>query len=283
MSPSARPVPPPAHVILGDVARALAEDIGHGDPSAALLPDAPPGHARVTCKERAVIAGRPWFEACLHALDPAARIDWHVADGDAVAPSTVLCDIHADRRAIVTAERSALNFLQLLSATATTTADHVAALAGTGARLLDTRKTLPGLRLAQKYAVRCGGGHNHRIGLYDTVMLKENHITAAGGIAAAVAASRSRFPGLPVVVEVETMDELAEAVAAQPDRILLDDFDLDGLRAAVAWTAGRVPLEASGGMDLERLRAVAGTGVDCISVGALTKHVRAIDLSLRLL
>lgn len=283
MSPSARPVPPPAHVILGDVARALAEDIGHGDPSAALLPDAPPGHARVTCKERAVIAGRPWFEACLHALDPAARIDWHVADGDAVAPGTVLCDIHADRRAIVTAERSALNFLQLLSATATTTADHVAALAGTGARLLDTRKTLPGLRLAQKYAVRCGGGHNHRIGLYDTVMLKENHITAAGGIAAAVAASRSRFPGLPVVVEVETMDELAEAVAAQPDRILLDDFDLDGLRAAVAWTAGRVPLEASGGMDLERLRAVAGTGVDCISVGALTKHVRAIDLSLRLL
>ncbi len=283
MSPSARPVPPPAHVILGDVARALAEDIGHGDPSAALLPDAPPGHARVTCKERAVIAGRPWFEACLHALDPAARIDWHVADGDEVAPSTVLCDIHADRRAIVTAERSALNFLQLLSATATTTADHVAALAGTGARLLDTRKTLPGLRLAQKYAVRCGGGHNHRIGLYDTVMLKENHITAAGGIAAAVAASRSRFPGLPVVVEVETMDELAEAVAAQPDRILLDDFDLDGLRAAVAWTAGRVPLEASGGMDLERLRAVAGTGVDCISVGALTKHVRAIDLSLRLL
>lgn len=283
MSPSARPVPPPAHVILGDVARALAEDIGHGDPSAALLPDAPPGHARVTCKERAVIAGRPWFEACLHALDPAARIDWHVADGDAVAPGTVLCDIHADRRAIVTAERSALNFLQLLSATATTTADHVAALAGTGARLLDTRKTLPGLRLAQKYAVRCGGGHNHRIGLYDTVMLKENHITAAGGIAAAVAASRSRFPGLPVVVEVETMDELAEAVTAQPDRILLDDFDLDGLRAAVAWTAGRVPLEASGGMDLERLRAVAGTGVDCISVGALTKHVRAIDLSLRLL
>ena len=283
MSPAARPVPPPAHVILGDVARALAEDIGHGDPSAALLPDAPPGHARVTCKERAVIAGRPWFEACLHALDPAARIDWHVADGDAVAPGTVLCDIHADRRAIVTAERSALNFLQLLSATATTTADHVAALAGTGARLLDTRKTLPGLRLAQKYAVRCGGGHNHRIGLYDTVMLKENHITAAGGIAAAVAASRSRFPGLPVVVEVETMDELAEAVTAQPDRILLDDFDLDGLRAAVAWTAGRVPLEASGGMDLERLRAVAGTGVDCISVGALTKHVRAIDLSLRLL
>ena len=283
MSPSARPVPPPAHVILGDVARALAEDIGHGDPSAALLPDAPPGHARVTCKERAVIAGRPWFEACLHALDPTARIDWHVADGDAVALGTVLCDIHADRRAIVTAERSALNFLQLLSATATTTADHVAALAGTGARLLDTRKTLPGLRLAQKYAVRCGGGHNHRIGLYDTVMLKENHITAAGGIAAAVAASRSRFSGLPVVVEVETMDELAEAVTAQPDRILLDDFDLDGLRAAVAWTAGRVPLEASGGMDLERLRAVAGTGVDCISVGALTKHVRAIDLSLRLL
>lgn len=271
---------PPEELVAADVARALAEDIGPGDVTAGLLADTP-ASAYVLCKEAAVIAGRPWFDACFRTLDPQARIHWRVAEGDRVEAGDVLCTLAGRTRALLSGERCALNFLQTLSATATTTAAYVAAVAGTAARILDTRKTLPGLRLAQKHAVRAGGGHNHRLGLYDAVMIKENHIHAAGSIAAAVEAARRAHPGLPVIVEVEDLDELRQAIDAAPDRILIDDFSLDGMREAVRITAGRVPLEVSGGVSLERVRAIAETGVDCISVGALTKHVRAIDLSLR--
>ncbi|MBS3897053.1 carboxylating nicotinate-nucleotide diphosphorylase [Silanimonas sp.] len=277
----APPAPPPAAVVRANVATALAEDLGSGDASAALLDDLP-ARAWVLCREAAVIAGRPWFDACFEALDPAAQISWRVAEGQQVAAGSVLCTIAARTRALLSAERSALNFLQLLSATATTTAAHAAVLAGSSTRLLDTRKTLPGLRLAQKYAVRCGGGHNHRLGLYDAVMLKENHIAAAGSIGAAVARARARFPALPLIIEVESLPELDEALAAGCDRILLDDFDADSLREAVLRAGGRVPLEVSGGVAVDRLPQIAASGVDCVSVGALTKHLRAIDLSLRL-
>lgn len=277
-----RPNPSPAPALVrSDVERALAEDLGPGDVSAKLVPDRPCS-ARLEAREPCVLAGQAWFEACFRALDAGARFDWSCRDGDRVEAGTVPCRLHARSRAILSAERSALNFLQTLSATATRTAEFVAAVAGTGVVVLDTRKTLPGLRLAQKYAVRVGGGDNHRFGLYDAVMLKENHIAAAGSIDAAVARARQAHAGIPVIVEVENQAELAEAVAAQPDRILLDDFDLHALRAAVAYVAGRVALEVSGGVELDRIRAIAETGVDCISVGALTKHIRAIDLSLRI-
>lgn len=271
----------PYDAVTADVARALAEDIGQSDVTAELLADGP-ADAYVICKQAAVIAGRPWFDACFRTLDPAVHIDWRVAEGDPVPSGTILCTLHGRARALLTGERCALNFLQTLSATATTTAAHVAAVAGTGTRILDTRKTLPGLRLAQKYAVRAGGGHNHRMGLYDAVMVKENHIHAAGSIAAAVDAARRRHPDLPVIVEVEDMDELRQALATVPDRILIDDFSLDRMREAVRVAAGRVPLEVSGGVSLAQVRAIAETGVDCISIGALTKHVHAVDLSLRL-
>lgn len=275
------PMPPPADAVAADVARALAEDIGPGDATADLLPDVP-ASAYVIAKEAGVVAGRPWFDACFRALDPDARLDWRVAEGEAVTPGTVLVRIHARTRALVSAERPALNFLQTLSATATTTARYVAEVAGTRTRILDTRKTLPGLRLAQKYAVRAGGGMNHRIGLYDAVMLKENHIHAAGSIAAAAAAARAKHPALPLIIEVETLDELDQALATGCDRILVDEFSESDLREAVVRAAGRTPLEVSGGVTGERLRAIAATGVDFISVGALTKHVQALDLSLRL-
>ncbi|WP_290885032.1 carboxylating nicotinate-nucleotide diphosphorylase [Arenimonas sp.] len=278
---AALPTPPPADAIAADVARALAEDIGPGDATAELLPDVP-ARAFVMAKEAGVIAGRPWFDACFRALDPAAVLDWRVAEGDPVAAGTVVVVIHARTRALVSAERPALNFLQTLSATATATARYVAEVAGTRTRILDTRKTLPGLRLAQKYAVRAGGGMNHRIGLFDAVMLKENHIHAAGSIAAAAAAARARHPTLPLIIEVETLDELDQALATGCDRILVDDFSEADLREAVARAAGRTPLEVSGGVTGERLRAIAATGVDFVSVGALTKHVQALDLSLRL-
>lgn len=278
-----RPEPGPDQAqVLADVRRSLLEDLGSGDVSAALLP-AGQRRAHVVAKEAAVLAGSDWFDACFRELDPACRIDWLFADGDPIAAGDTVCRIAGDARALVSAERSALNFLQTLSGTATATRRFVDAVADLPVRLLDTRKTLPGLRLAQKYAVRCGGGHNHRIGLFDAVMLKENHILAAGSIGEAVAAARTRYPGLPVIVEVEDLDELKQALAARPERILLDDFSLDAMREAVALSGGRVPLEASGGMELEALRAVAATGVDCISIGALTKHVRAVDFSLRLL
>ncbi len=275
------PVLPPADAVRTTVAAALAEDLGPGDVTADLLEDVP-ARATVVCRDDAVIAGRPWFDACFLALDPAARIDWHVAEGQRVAPGTRLCTLAARTRALVSAERTALNFLQTLSATATATADAVARVAGTGTRILDTRKTLPGLRIAQKYAVRCGGGMNHRMGLHDAVMLKENHIAAAGSITAAVAAARARHPALPLVVEVETLAELDEALSAGCERILVDDFDEAMLREAVRLAGGRIPLEVSGGVSPERLPAIAATGVDYVSIGGLTKHVHAVDLSMRM-
>lgn len=272
---------PAADLLAADVARALAEDIGSGDVTASLLPDGPE-QGYVLAREAAVIAGRPWFDGCFRALDPDVCIDWRIREGDRVDAGTVLCTLAGRARALVSAERCALNFLQTLSATATRTAEYVAALAGTRTRVLDTRKTLPGLRLAQKYAVRVGGGGNHRLGLYDAVMLKENHIHAAGSIAAAAAQARGRFPQLPLIIEVETLDELAQALATGCTRILLDDFSLSDLREAVRRAAGRTPLEVSGGVGLARLPEIAATGVDFVSVGALTKHVQAVDLSLRL-
>ena len=275
-----------AAVIAEDVARALAEDIGSGDVTAALLPDTV-DDAYLLCKEPAVVCGGPWVDACLRALDPDVAIDWHVAEGDRVAAGTVLATFRGRTRALVSAERTALNFMQTLSGTATTTADHVARVAGTGTRILDTRKTLPGLRHAQKYAVRTGGGMNHRMGLHDAVMLKENHVRAAGTIADAVAAARAAQPGLPLIVEVETLAQLEQALAAGCERILVDDFDPAMRREAVRiargapWN-GRIPLEVSGSVGLEGLRAIAGDGVEYISIGALTKHVRAIDLSMKL-
>ncbi|MGS0999781.1 carboxylating nicotinate-nucleotide diphosphorylase [Rhodanobacter sp. UC4451_H18] len=282
MTATLRFAPPAAAQIAADVERALTEDLGQGDATAALLPADARAQARLTCRDAAVIAGSAWFDACFRRLDPSVQIDWRVSDGDQVAPGTLLCSLSGHARSLVTAERTALNFLQLLSATATTTARHVAAVAGTAVRVLDTRKTVPGLRVAQKYAVRCGGGHNQRMGLYDAILVKENHIIAAGGIAAAVSAARRLHPDLPLEVEVENLDELEQALQAGVDRIMLDNFELEQMREAVARTAGRVPLEISGNVDLQTIGDFARTGVDFISVGALTKHVHAIDLSLRL-
>jgi nicotinate-nucleotide pyrophosphorylase (carboxylating) len=273
---------PPAQAgIDADVARALAEDLGPGDVTASLLPDQPQ-RGYVIAKEAAVIAGRPWFDACFLALDPGVRMHWRIKEGDRVVAHTVLCDFEGRSRALVSAERCALNFLQTLSATATRTAEYVAAVAGTGARILDTRKTLPGLRLAQKYAVRAGGGSNHRIGLFDAVMLKENHILAAGSLAAAAAQAQALYPLLPLIIEVENLVELEQALATGCTRILIDDFSLADMGAAVRLAAGRTPLEVSGGVELARVREIAETGVDFISVGALTKHIHAVDLSMRL-
>jgi len=273
--------PPPAEVVAADVARALAEDLGSGDATAALLPDVP-DTAYLLCKEVAVVCGRPWFDACHRALDRDVVIAWHVAEGDRVRAGTVIATLEGRTRALVSAERASLNFLQTLSGTATITADYVASVQGTGATILDTRKTLPGLRIAQKYAVRAGGGANHRLGLYDAVMLKENHVRVAGSIAAAIANARAAQPALPLIVEVESLAQLDEALAAGCDRILIDDFDAHMRREAVRRAAGRIPLEVSGGVDLTTVRAMAEDGVDFISIGGLTKHVRAVDLSLKL-
>jgi nicotinate-nucleotide pyrophosphorylase (carboxylating) len=268
--------------VADDVARALAEDLGPGDATADLVPERT-AVAAIRCREPAVIAGRPWFDRCFQALDPSVRIEWTAAEGEHVMPDSVICRIEGNSRALLSAERSALNFLQLLSATASTTAAFVDAVRGTGTRILDTRKTVPGLRVAQKYAVRVGGGENHRMGLYDAVMLKENHIVAAGSIAAAAAVARRRHPDLPLICEVESLDELAEAIEARVDRALIDDFSREAMFDAVRLADGRLPLEVSGGVSLESVRSYAETGVDFISIGALTKHVRAVDLSMRLL
>ena len=278
--------PPPTEVVAQDVALALAEDLGSGDVTAALLPDLA-DDAYLLCKEDAVVCGRPWFDACHRALDPQVRIDWRVAEGDRVKAGTVLATLHGRARSLVSAERASLNFMQTLSATATTTAAYVDAVEGTSAKILDTRKTIPGLRQAQKYAVRVGGGVNHRIGLFDAVMLKENHVRAAGSITAAIRAARTMHPSLPLIVEVESIEQLREALHEGCDRILIDDFDTSMRREAVriaheAPIERRIPLEVSGGVDMQTLRAIAEDGVDCISIGGLTKHVRAIDLSLKL-
>jgi nicotinate-nucleotide pyrophosphorylase (carboxylating) len=283
---SARIAPPPDAAVAADVAAALAEDIGPGDATASLLDDAPDS-AYLLCKEDCVLAGRPWFDACHRALDPEVRIDWRHQEGDRIAKGTVVATLQGRNRALVSAERASLNFLQTLSGTATVTARYVDAVRGTGAAILDTRKTLPGLRVAQKYAVRAGGGMNHRMALFDAVMLKENHIRAFGSVAAAIARARDLHPELPLIVEVETLDELREALDVGCTRVLIDDFDAADRREAVriakgAPHHGRIPLEVSGGVDLDTLRGIAEDGVDCISIGALTKHVHAIDFSLKL-
>jgi nicotinate-nucleotide pyrophosphorylase (carboxylating) len=232
-----------------DVERALAEDIGSGDATASLIDAQATATATVVTREAAVLCGRPWFDACFQALDPDVVIQWHAAEGSIVSPGQQLCSLRGNARALLSGERCALNFLQTLSGTATVTARHVAAVHGTRAIILDTRKTLPGLRKAQKYAVRCGGGSNLRIGLYDAILIKENHIAAAGSLTAAVRAARAKHPRLSVEVEVETFAELDEALAAGSDRIMLDEFSLDDMRHAVEHVAGRTPLEASGGVD----------------------------------
>jgi nicotinate-nucleotide pyrophosphorylase (carboxylating) len=267
------------------VSRALREDIGSGDVTAALIPAASRCKAQVICRDEAIISGIPWFNQTFHQLDPTVQVRWQVQEAAPVSAGTSLCELDGPARAILSGERTALNFLQLLSGVATVTAAYVAAVAGTGCRLLDTRKTLPGLRTAQKYAVRCGGGSNHRIGLYDQVLIKENHIAAAGSIAAAVQAARRLSPGLKVVVETENLVQLREALAAGAELIMLDDFSLDDMRSAVAivkQSGHGTRLEASGSVSLQTIRAIAATGVDFVSVGALTKHVRAVDLSMRI-
>jgi len=268
-------------IVAADVARAISEDVGSGDVSAQLIPADRRAHARIVSREAGVVSGIDWADATFRRLSPAIRIEWAVADGDTLFPEQSLCLISGPARAMLTAERVALNFLQTLSATATVTRQHVDAIEGTGANILDTRKTLPGLRHAQKKAVVDGGGMNHRMGLHDMVMLKENHIQAAGSISAAVRAAQSMAPELPLEVEVETLEQMEEALAAGVTRILLDNFDPTRLREAVVRNAGRAKLESSGNVTLETLREVAETGVDYISVGALTKHVRALDLSMR--
>lgn len=265
-----------------NVLAALAEDIGSGDLTALLAPAGQPARGIVLSREDAVLAGRAWFEACFRRLDPNARIDWSASDGDRIAAGQALCQVEADTRALLTAERAALNFLQLLSGTATATRCYVDAVAGTRAKIVDTRKTLPGLRLAQKYAVRCGGGTNHRLGLYDGILIKENHIIACGGIPQALEeARRLAGAGVFIQVEVESLEQLAEALDCGATLILLDNMSLEQMRQAVGLTAGRAELEASGGVRLETVRTIAETGVDRISVGGLTKDVRAVDLSLR--
>ena len=274
--------PPPADVIAANVAAALAEDIGSGDVTAALLPDGP-DIAYLLCKEDATICGRPWFDACHRALDPDVRIDWRIAEGDRVAKHTVIATLAGRSRALVSAERASLNFLQTLSGTATVTAAYVEAVRGTGAAILDTRKTIPGLRLAQKYAVRVGGGRNQRLALWHGILVKENHIAAAGGIAQVLAQARALNAGVEIQIEVETLAQLKEALECGATSVLLDNFELTAMREAVALNAGRAELEVSGGVQLEQLRDIAATGVDRISVGALTKNVQAVDLSMRVI
>lgn len=270
-------------LIESQVRAALDEDVGAGDLTAALLPADQHARAELITRESAVLCGAPWFEAVFRALDPEIRIQWDVSDGEQVTPGQRLCVLDGPACALLTGERTAMNYLQTLSGTATLTRRYAEAVAGLPVRVLDTRKTLPGLRLQQKYAVRCGGGHNHRIGLFDAILIKENHILAAGSIPAALEAARALHPGVPVEIEVESLDELEIALDAGAPIVLLDNFALDDLRRAVAVTAGRAQLEASGGISLETIRAVAETGVDRISVGALTKDVCAVDLSMRFL
>ena len=265
-----------------DVARALAEDMGTGDLTTSLIDPARQARARVLARESAVLCGSAWFEATFRQLDPQVTLAWRVREGERCAPNQMVVEIQGQARAMLSAERTALNFLQLLSAVATKTATHVALVQGTRAHIVDTRKTLPGLRLAQKYAVLTGGGTNHRVGLYDAVLIKENHIATAGGIAqvmrqAAGIAAQADF----VEIEVETLDQLAEALQAGATMVLLDNMDLASLKEAVRINAGRAILEISGGVTLDGLRALAETGVDRISIGALTKDVRAIDFSMR--
>lgn len=261
------------------VTTALREDVGSGDRTAALIAEDGTATATVIVRESAILCGTAWFNEVFRQLQPAVRISWFAGDGDRVAPGQKLCALEGPARTLLTGERTALNFLQTLSGTASITREYVDLIAGSRARILDTRKTIPGLRSAQKYAVLCGGGHNHRMGLYDAILIKENHILAAGGITAAI--NQAKQQGVPVEVEVENLAGLEEALAAGYDHVLLDNFDTEGLRRAVELNQDRAKLEASGGVDKDKLPAIAATGVDFISIGALTKHVRAIDFSMR--
>ena len=265
------------------VRRALAEDIGPGDLTANLIPADRRVTAEVISRDEAILCGRAWFDEVFRQIDGDIRITWQVRDGDAIRAGQVLCRIQGPARGVLTGERTALNFLQTLSGTATRTHAYVEAVRGTPATILDTRKTLPGLRTAQKYAVKCGGGQNHRMGLFDGILLKENHITALGSIATAVHNAKTRgTANVPVEIEVENLDQVREAVAAGADHLLLDNFDLSDLKTAVAECGGKIKLEASGNITLDNIRAVAETGVDYISIGDLTKNVTATDLSLRI-
>ncbi|WP_285962463.1 carboxylating nicotinate-nucleotide diphosphorylase [Pseudomonas tohonis] len=268
--------------IEANVRRALTEDVGSGDITAQLIPEERLAHATIITREAAVIAGTAWVDAVFRQIDPRVAVHWQVADGDKVQPNQPLFHLEGPARALLSGERSALNFLQCLSGVATRVAHYVELVQGTQVKLLDTRKTLPGLRLAQKYAVTCGGGHNHRIGLYDAFLIKENHIAACGGIAEAITAAHRIAPGKPVEIEVESLDELNQALAAGADIVMLDELSLDDMRTAVTLSAGRAKLEASGGINETTLRTIAETGVDYISIGTLTKDVRAVDLSMRL-
>ena len=271
----------PSSYISKQVTLALAEDIGDGDVTAKLIPDDKLADARIICREPAILCGADWVSEVFNQLDTAIQIDWHCQDGDNIQSDQELCRLHGSARHLLSGERSALNFLQTLSATATQAHEYVMAVEGTGCRILDTRKTIPGLRLAQKYAVRCGGAYNHRIGLYDMVLIKENHISAAGSIQAAVDTARRLSPDIPLEVEVENLQQLQQALDADVDRILLDNMDIPTLKQAVQMTNKRIPLEASGGVTKETAREIAHTGVDYISIGSITKHIHAIDFSMR--
>lgn len=263
------------------VALALVEDIGGGDLTAALIPESTLAEATVISRENAVLCGTAWFDAVFQQLDPRISIGWQAADGDRIAPDQLLCTLRGPARPLLTGERTALNFLQLLSGVATLARRFADEVAGSGATILDTRKTLPGLRLAQKYAVRCGGCQNHRIGLFDAVLIKENHIMAAGSIHNAIVAARQRHPGVTIEVEVESLAELQEALVARPDIVMLDNFDVAAMVEAVKIAKHQVKLEASGNVNFNTVRQIAATGVDYISIGGLTKDVRAVDLSMR--
>lgn len=265
-----------------EIDRFLAEDLGSADLTSLIVPPSRQAKARVVTRETMVLCGRAWFDAVFARIDAAVGIDWRAGDGDELAAGALLCTLHGPARALLSGERTALNLLQTLSATATLARAYARALAGTGVTVLDTRKTLPGLRLAQKYAVRCGGCHNHRLGLYDGILIKENHILAAGSIALAVGAARALGASVPIEVEVENLDEMEQALLAGAERLLLDNFTPAMMGEAVARNGGRAKLEVSGNVGLDNIREIAATGVDYISVGALTKNVRAIDLSMRI-
>ncbi len=271
-----------AAAFVANIRTALEEDVGSGDLTGLLVPSDEMVKARVIVREEAILCGAPWFEGVMIALDPRIAINWHYAEGDRMRADSEVCSIVAPARALLTAERSALNFLQLLSGVASATRRYVDVIAGTRAAILDTRKTLPGMRLAQKYAVRVGGGKNQRLALYDGILIKENHIAAAGGIAPAMKAAHEAGKGVTIQIEVETLAQLDEALAAGAVSVLLDNFSLDDMRRAVNVNRGRALLEASGGINMDTVRAIAETGVDRISIGSLTKDVRATDYSLRI-
>jgi len=273
--------PPPQQVVADDVRRALREDLGTGDCTASLVPEKNSLQTRIICRDHAVLCGQPWVDQTFRQLDAGIIISWQISDGDTMKPDQEICRLQGPARSILSGERTALNFLQTLSGTATCARQYTDAVAGTGAIILDTRKTVPGLRLAQKYAVRCGGASNHRIGLFDAILIKENHISAAGSITAAVKAALDLYPGLLLEVEVENLEQLEEAAIAGTQRVLLDNFALDDLKTAVERFKGRIGLEASGGIKLETVRTIAETGVDFISTGDITKSVRAVDFSMR--